>query len=212
MAVPQRARSWLATFAFATTLALSSPCVTYTAAARDVKRTQLTDVTPSFADQPSQPPEIVVNAVLNAWRLTGIDPALLLTIAWTESRFRAEAKNRTSSAAGLLQFTKQTWLENIKTFGRKHGLSHLTGLIHQSGVGHLVVHAPAKNRIWALRNDPRIATLLAAERLNYQKKQSKDRPLQVGMVPHPCLGGHRRQPLYRCSHQSPIGAVQNCRW
>ena len=94
MAVPQRARSWLATFAFVTTLALGSPCVTYTAAARDVKRTQLTDATPSFADQPAQPPETVVNAVLNAWRLTGIDPALLLTIAWTENRFRAEAKIR----------------------------------------------------------------------------------------------------------------------
>ena len=179
MAFPQRARSWSATFAFAATLALSSPCVTYTAAARDVKRTRLTDVTPSLADQPAQPPEIVVNAVLNAWRSTGIDPALLLTIAWTESRFRTEAKNQTSSAAGLLQFTKQTWLENIKTFGRKHGLSYLAGMIHQSSVGHLVMRAPARNRIWALRNDPRIATLLAAERLDYQKELSKDRPLQV---------------------------------
>ena len=33
--------------------------------------------------------------------------------------------------------------------------------------------------MWALRNDPRISTLLAAEQLNYQKQLSKDRPLQV---------------------------------
>ena len=179
MAVPQRARSWLATFAFSATLVLSSCCVTYSAAARDVKRTPSTDVTPSLAEQPSPPPEIVVTAVLDAERSTGIDPALLLTIAWTESRFRADAKNQTSSAAGLLQFTKQTWLENMKTFGGKHGFSHLANLIHRSDVGHLVVRTSARNRIWALRNEPRIATLLAAERFDYQKELSKDRPLQV---------------------------------
>jgi hypothetical protein len=179
MAVAQRARSWLVTLAFSTTLALSSPCITNSAVARDFKRTQPTDVTPSLADQPTSPPEIVVNAVLNAGRSTGIDPALLLTIAWTESGFRTEAKNQTSSAAGLLQFTKQTWLENMKTFGRKHGLSHLAGLIHRSGVGHLVVRASARDRIWTLRNDPRIATLLAAERLDYQRELSKGHVLQV---------------------------------
>ena len=128
--------------AFVTTLALGSPCVTYTAAARDVKRTQLTDATPSFADQPAQPPETVVNAVLNAWRLTGIDPALLLTIAWTESRFRAEAKNQTSSAAGLLQFTKQTWLERHQDLWPKAWLEPFDGPeFIESGAGRLVVHA-----------------------------------------------------------------------
>ena len=58
MAVPQRARSWLAIFAFSATLALSSSCETYSAAARNVKRTALTDVTPSLAEQPSPPPKI----------------------------------------------------------------------------------------------------------------------------------------------------------
>jgi hypothetical protein len=179
MAAAQHARSSLATFALSMTLALSSACITYSAAARDLKRTQPTDATPSLADQPSQPPKMIVDAVLDAAHSTGIDPALLLTIAWTESRFRAKAKNRTTSAAGLLQFTKQTWLETMKAFGEKHGLSHLTDLIHRSDLGHLVVHASAGNRIWALRNNPRIATLLAAERLDYQKEMSKDRPLQL---------------------------------
>ena len=124
MAVAQRACSWVVTLAFSITLALGSSCIDNSATARDFRRTQPTDVTPSLAEQPSPPPEVVVNAVLIAGRSTGIDAALLLTIAWTESRFRAEAKSWTSSAEGILQFTKQTWLENVKTFGRKHGLSH----------------------------------------------------------------------------------------
>ena len=134
---------------------------------------------PSLAEQPSPPPAIVVAAVLDAERSTGIDPALLLTIAWTESRFRANAKNQTSSAAGLLQFTKQTWLENLKAFGGKYGFSHLASLIHRSEIGHLVAHTPASDGIWALRKEPRIAALLAAERLGYQKALSKARALQV---------------------------------
>ena len=213
MAVPQRARSWLVISAFSATLALSSPWTIHFAAARNVKRTPSTDLTPSLAEQPSRPPETVVAAVLDAGRSTGIDPALLLTIAATESRFRTNAKNTTSSAAGLLQFTKQTWLENMKKFGGKHGLSRFAALIHRSGTGDLVVHAPAKGRIWALRNDPRIATLLAAERLDYQKEQSKDRPLQVmDFVPHPCLGRRWSQPLYRGGHQSSVSAMQGCCW
>jgi Transglycosylase SLT domain len=179
MAVPQRARLWLGAFAFSAALALSSSYAIHSATARNVKRTSSTDLTPTLAEQRSPPPETVVAAVLDAGRSTGIDPALLLTIAATESRFQANAKNRTSSATGLLQFTKQTWLENLKKFGGKHGLSHLAALIHRSGVGYLVARAPARNRISTLRNDPRIATLLAAERLDYQKEQSKDRHLQV---------------------------------
>jgi hypothetical protein len=177
MTVPQRERSWLAIFT--AMLVLSSCCDIYSAAARGIRRTQPTDVTPSLAEQPSLPPKIIVTAVLDAERLTGIDPALLLTIAWTESRFRADAKNQTSSAVGLLQFTKQTWLENVKAFGGKHGFSHLANLVHRSDVGLLIVSTLAGNRVWALRNDPRIATLLAAERLDHQKELSKDRALQA---------------------------------
>ncbi|MGC1410466.1 MAG: transglycosylase SLT domain-containing protein [Acetobacteraceae bacterium] len=178
MAVPQRARSWLAIFAFSAALALGNPWTMHSGIARTVKRTSA-NPTPSLAEQPASPPATVVAAVLDAARSTGIDPALLLTIAATESRFRANAKNHTSSAVGLLQFTKQTWLENLKKFGGKHGLSYLAVLIHRSGTGYLVVHAPARNKISALRYDPRIATLLAAERLDYQQEQSKDRHLQV---------------------------------
>jgi hypothetical protein len=118
---------------------------------------------------------------LDAQRLTGIDPALLLVIAWTESRFRVDAKNRISSAAGLLQFTDQTWLENVKAFGRIHGMSRFAGLVHRSDAGHLVIQTSSGDQIWKLRNETRIATLLAAERLRYQRelRQNSDRPLQL---------------------------------
>ena len=120
---------------------------------------------------------------------------------------RADAKNKASSAAGLLQFTKQTWLENMKTFGGKHGLSRLADQISSVKLlGHLVVDAPAGDRIWALRNDPRIATNKLVKwqtRLDYQQEQSKDRQsANRGFIPHPCFGGDWSQPLYRGGHQS----------
>jgi hypothetical protein len=133
-----------------------------------------------LAERPTPPPADLLRASLDAQRLTGIDPALLLTIAWIESRFHVKAKNHSSSAAGPLQFTDQTWLESVKTFGGKHGLSSLAGLISRTDNGRLIVRASGR-RILALRSDPRIAVLLAAERMDYQKEIWSD----SGRLPRP---------------------------
>ena len=178
MAVPQRARLWLGAFAFSAALALSSSYAIHSATARNIKRTSSTDLTPTLAEQRSPPPETVVAAVLDAGRSTGIDPALLLTIAATESRFQANAKNRTSRQRGCCnsrtdlarepeEIWGKAWLEPFSgsDLSVRRWLSCCTRSRQEQNIG--------------LRNDPRIATLLAAERLDYQKEQSKDRHLQV---------------------------------
>lgn len=181
MVVPQRKGALMTVLVFSATLAVSSHYTARSAAARDAQLTPFVDRPPLFAEPPSPPPQRIVRAVLNAQRSTGIDPALLLAIAWTESRFRIDAKNPISSAAGLLQFTDQTWLESVKAFGHRHGMSRFADLIHRSDAGYLIVDGSAKDVIWKLRNEPRIATLLAAERLYDQKEhwQNSDRPLQL---------------------------------
>ena len=64
-----------------------------------------------------------------------------------------DAKARTSSASGLYQFIESTWLETVKRHGPRFGLSELSARASD----------PAQRKaILALRNDPQIASLMAA--------------------------------------------------
>ena len=211
MAVPQRARSWLAISVFSATLALSSPWTIHSAVARNIKRTPSTDLTPSLAEQPARPPQTVVAAVLDAGRSTGIDPALLLTIAATESRFRTDAKNQTSSAAGLLQFTKQTWLENMKKFGGKYGLSRFADL--NSSVRHWPSCCARfrQRQNMGAQERPAHCYIVGCGTFGLPKGTiERSAPASHGLLPHPCLGRRWSQPLYRGGHRSSVSAMQGC--
>ena len=95
-----------------------------------------------------------------------LDPVLLLTIARAESRFDPEAKNRLSSARGLLQFTRDTWLEVMRQFGARHGFETYANEIRRDQSGGLSVERPATLRaILLLRDNPRLSAVMAAERL-----------------------------------------------
>ena len=179
MADPQRKRSWLVPLVVAAAAMLQASLAAAHASAKEAPLNS--GRSSSTYEGLAPPPQNVLDAVLEAERRTGIDPALLLMIAWTESRFRSDAKNQTSSAAGLLQFTQQTWLENIKAFGGTLGLNHFAALIHRSDDGNLAVHPSATRKVLDLRHDPRTATMLAAERLDHQRELSleTDRPLRV---------------------------------
>ena len=52
----------------------------------------------------------VLDAVQNASARTGIDFDYLFDVARVESGYNPSAKASTSSARGLYQFTRQTWL------------------------------------------------------------------------------------------------------
>jgi peptidoglycan hydrolase-like protein with peptidoglycan-binding domain len=110
--------------------------------------------------------------VLAAIRLgslrTGMDFPYLMELAYTESSFNPAKKARRSSAAGLYQFTDGTWLDSIKAYGEKYGLGLYASAIeyvtdHKGRRRPTVANPIVYRHILALRYNPRIATLLAAE-------------------------------------------------
>ena len=94
------------------------------------------------------------------------DPFVLLAIAWKESRFDPLARNKHSSARGLLQFTAKTWLTAIRDFGGRHDLAHLAATIKTDRDGRLTVSSvQVRRRILALRDNPALEAIMAAEHL-----------------------------------------------
>lgn len=106
----------------------------------------------------------VVDAIASASRRTGVDFDYLLRTAERESSLNPEAKASTSSAAGLYQFVKQTWLATLKEHGAAHGFAAEATAIEDTGAGCFRVADPAREaEILALRNDPAAAAAMAAE-------------------------------------------------
>jgi len=106
----------------------------------------------------------IQSAIALASQKTGIDFNYLLGQAQVESGFRANARASTSSASGLYQFIEQSWLRVVKQHGAEHGLDWAANAIQQGANGRLTVgDAGTRQAILDLRNDPQVASLMAAE-------------------------------------------------
>jgi hypothetical protein len=116
--------------------------------------------TPSITSRPGSPPPNIAQAIRDAAARTGIGFEYLVDQARIESGFRADAKATTSSATGLYQFTNGTWLSTVKAHGAKHGFGWAADAISTSGK---VADPAQRHAILALRNDPQLASLMAAE-------------------------------------------------
>ena len=104
----------------------------------------------------------VMDAMQNASARTGIDFDYLVDVARVESRFDPTAKAATSSARGLYQFTRQTWLETLQRHGANHGLAWAADAIGRDASGRLGVNDPQlREQILGLRNDPATAATMA---------------------------------------------------
>lgn len=104
----------------------------------------------------------VMDAMQNASARTGIDFDYLVDVARVESRFDPTAKAPTSSARGLYQFTRQTWLETLQRHGANHGLAWAADAIGRDASGRLNVGDPMlREQILGLRNDPAAAAAMA---------------------------------------------------
>ena len=102
-------------------------------------------------------------AIRNAAQATDTDFDYLLAQARVESALDPAARARTSSAAGLFQFTQGTWLETLQAHGAQHGLGWAADAITTSG-GQARVSDPAmRQAIMDLRFDPAAASLMAGE-------------------------------------------------
>lgn len=115
---------------------------------------------------------------------TGVDFAYLVAQAGQESGFKADAQAKTSSARGLFQFIESTWLEMVRDHGSKYGLAAQAQQISTGSDGRpRVMDAAARREILDLRDDPRIASAMAAEyaRSN-QQILSREIGVDIGKV------------------------------
>ncbi len=64
----------------------------------------------------------IKNEIAKHAKKVGVDPSLMQAFAVVESDLNPNAKASTSSAAGLYQFIRSTWNEQIKKFGQKYGI------------------------------------------------------------------------------------------
>lgn len=102
-------------------------------------------------------------AIARASAATGVDFNYLLAQARIESGLQPTARAGTSSAAGLYQFTADTWLETLDRHGARHGLQWADDAIDRRG-GHAVIGDPSmRAHVMSLRFDPDAAALMAAE-------------------------------------------------
>lgn len=106
----------------------------------------------------------VVDAIRQASSKTGVDFSYLLQKAATESSFNSTAQAPTSSARGLYQFVDRTWLDTIDKHGAEHGLVNAAAAIKRDNHGNPVVtDAATRQKILALRDNPRVSAMMAAE-------------------------------------------------
>ena len=112
----------------------------------------------------------IQSAIAQASSRTGIDFDYLLGQAKLESGLNANARAGTSSATGLYQFIDSSWLSIVKKHGADAGLGWAANAIQPGANGKLTVTDSAtKSAILALRNDPAIASMMAAEHASDNK-------------------------------------------
>ena len=110
----------------------------------------------------------VVAAIRLSSVRTGVDFSYLMKLAATESNFEPESESSASSATGMYQFTRDTWLNAVKMHGAKYGLADYAAMIeYQVTPGGyrrpIVRDKPLNKHLSALRKNPRISAMMAAE-------------------------------------------------
>jgi hypothetical protein len=112
----------------------------------------------------NQTAQRVTAAIANASARTGVSFDYLMDQARIESGMRPDARASTSSASGLYQFTKQTWLGTVKQHGGAHGLDWAADAITKNADGTFAVASgDLRSSILQLRNNPEAAAAMAAE-------------------------------------------------
>jgi Transglycosylase SLT domain len=117
----------------------------------------------------SQPGQLVTRqrvdkAIASAAAKTGVDFDYLVNQARVESNFNPGARAKTSSATGLYQFTRQTWLATVKEHGGNHSLGWAADAISKDTNGTYRVTEPGlRETIYDLRLQPEAAASMAAE-------------------------------------------------
>ncbi len=116
-------------------------------------------------------PRRIVELIVRAAAASDVDPVYLMALADKESSFVPDAQAPTSSAAGMFQFIEATWLETVKAFGARHGLAQEAEKIAIVDDKAVVPDASERERILALRHEPYLAAVMAAEMLKRHRAE-----------------------------------------
>jgi hypothetical protein len=146
------------------------------------------------------------NDVLAAIRLgsirTGVDFSFLMELARVESNFNPAARAPRSTATGLFQFRDGAWLEAIHTFGAEYGLQAYAASVEtvndEEHGQQSIVRDPQQLEVLALRLNPRLSALMAAENI---KRNFRILSHKTGHEPD-------RTELYLAHYLGPDGAVK----
>jgi hypothetical protein len=140
---------------------------------------RLADRLPAIVSMPKD----VRQAIRHAARIVGVDPGYLAAVAARESGFDPTARAEGSTAAGLFQFTADTWLRVVKVFGERYGLADEARQITIDSEGRVsVANAEIRTRLLQRRDDPRLSALMAAE-LGQDNKARLERVLGRSVTP-----------------------------
>jgi hypothetical protein len=125
----------------------------------------------------------VTQAIADASRRSGVDFGYLLAQAKVESSLNPLAKASTSSAAGLFQFTNQTWLATLWEHGATNGYGAAAGAITRDTKGQFSVSDPvARQQVMALRYDATASSSMAAAFASDNAEMLRE---QAGIEPEP---------------------------
>lgn len=127
-------------------------------------------------------PTVYVEAARSASALANTSFSGVLSQVSQESTFKADAKNRTSSAVGPAQFLESTWLDMMRRHGAAYGLGDLASQIQVKGGKPVVANAKVRAHILELRKDPHLSAGMAARYLDEvgaKLEKSMGRPVTV---------------------------------
>jgi hypothetical protein len=154
----------------------------------------------------------VVAAIRLSSVRTGVEFSYLMKLAAAESNFEPASESGASSATGMYQFTRDTWLNTLKMHGAKYGLADYAAEIEyyvtRGGYRRPMVRDKSiYEHLLALRKNPRISAMMAAEsvRDNEQKlAYSFDRePTQADLYLTHFLGADGAITFLRSLEQEP---------
>lgn len=120
-------------------------------------------------------PRALVETILKASEVTGVDPVYMMALADKESSFDTGVKSSASSAQGLFQFVTGTWLEMIRQYGAKHGLAAEAAAVKGHGSSITIADAALRKRVLDLRNDAYVSGLMAGELIKRDRSRIEAR-------------------------------------
>lgn len=99
------------------------------------------------------PPPTEIEAIIDAAFATNpvVSPAYAKQIAWCESRYIPDAKNKHSSAGGLFQFLIGTWIREARYFGFPEDPVNRFDPVLSAQLASLVMERDGSARQWSCR-------------------------------------------------------------